>query len=89
MTALGGLLVVVGFQHIRPQQVVLVWQTGLVARAAMILTLQAKGGQLILAGISSSLREQLDRTGTTALIGEDNLFMFQEQVGAPMNEALW
>jgi SulP family sulfate permease len=203
MTALGGLLVVVGFQNIRPQQIALVWQTGLVARAAMVLTLlatltmplqfailvgvaiaillhvfqssnrievvqfvpvergfpveqpapadlpsrevtllytygslffaaastfekklpsvdeahqavvililrgqpevgstfngvlrryatalQANGGKLMLTGVSPSLRHQLDRTGTTALIGEENLFMVQDQLGAAMNDAL-
>jgi SulP family sulfate permease len=203
MTALGGLLVVVGFQNIQSKQIALVWQTGLVARTAMVLTLlatltmplqfailvgvaiaillhvfqssnqievvqfvpveagfpleqpapaelpsreltllytygslffaaattfekklpsadgarqavvipilrgqpevgstfngvlrryaavlQANGGKLMLTGVSPSLRDQPDRTGTTALIGEENLFMVQDQFGAAMNEAL-
>ena len=41
MTALGGLLVVVGFQNIQPEEIVTVWQTNLVARTAMVLTLLA------------------------------------------------
>lgn len=203
MTALAGLLVVVGFQNIQPKQVALVWQTSLVARTAMVLTLlatialplqfailvgvatsvmlyvfqssnqlevvefvlaedgfpdeqpapaelpshqitllftygslffasastfeqslpvageaqqavvvlilrgqpevgstfigvlrrytgtlQANGGKLILAGVSTRLRDQLDKTGTTELMGEENLFSEQEKLGAAMNEAL-
>jgi SulP family sulfate permease len=203
MTALGGLLVVVGIQNIRPEQVTTVWQTGLVPRTAMVITfvatvamplqiaillgvvisillhvfqssnrveiveivpaeagfpieqpppdnlpdnqvtilfvygslffaaastfeerlpeadeargavvilivrgrvevgstfigvllryneaLRANGGKLMLAGVSSTLKEQLDRTGSTAIIGEENLFMVQPQLGAPANEAL-
>lgn len=203
MTALAGLLVVVGFQNIQPKQVAIVWQTGLVARTAMVLTfiatlamplqfailvgvaisvmlyvfqssnqvevvefvlvedgfpdeqpapaelpshqitvlytygslffasapileqklpepenaeqavvililrgqqevgstfigvlhryaeaLQVNGSKLILVGVSPALREQFDRTGTTDVIGEDNLFREQAKLGAAMNEAL-
>jgi len=203
MTALGGLLVVVGFQNIQPKQIEIVWNTGLVARTAMILTLlatltmplqfailvgvaisillyvfqssnqvevvqfvpveggfpdeqpapaelpshevtllytygslffasastfeqklpvadqaqqavavlilrgqpevgstfigvlrrysqvlQANGCKLMLAGVSPRLRDQLDRTGTIALIGEENLFLEQTKLGAAMNEAV-
>ncbi len=38
MSALAGLLVVVGFQNLQPKQISLVWQTGIVARTAMVLT---------------------------------------------------
>ena len=51
-------------------------------------TLQANGGKLILAGVSTRLRDQLDKTGTTELMGEENLFSEQEKLGAAMNEAL-
>ncbi len=203
MTALAGLLVVVGFQNIQPKKVALVWKTGLVARTAMVLTLlatialplqfailvgmaisvilhvfqssnqvkivefvltedgfpieqpapaelpdrhitllypygslffasasnfeqrlpaadtaqqavvilllrgqpevgstfvgvlhryaaklQANGGKLMLVGGSPGLRDQLDRTGVTELIGEENLFREQVRLGAAMNEAL-
>ena len=50
--------------------------------------LQANGGMLMLAGVSPSLLDQLDRTGTTTIINEENLFMEQAQLGVPMNEAL-
>ena len=203
MTALGGLLVVVGFQNIRPRQIELVWSTGWVARTAMLLTLmstlimplqyaisvgvaisivlhvvhssnrveivqivpieggfpdeqpapaelssgevtllhtygslffasastfeqqlpmaddaqravvilllrgqpevgstfigvlrryaealQANGGKLMLAGVGSRLHGQLDRTGTTALLGDENLFPEQTKPGAAMNKAV-
>ncbi len=41
MSALAGLLIVVGFQNLQPQQILMVWQTGRVAQTAMILTLAA------------------------------------------------
>lgn len=203
MTALGGLLIVVGFQNLQPRQIAIVWQTNMVARTAMVLTfaatialplqfaiivgvaisvmlhvfqssnqvkvvefvpieggfpeerpvpaeltsgqiallytygslffasadnferhlpvadkaqqavvililrgrpevgstfigvlrrytriLQANGGKLMLSGVSPNLHSQLDRTGTTALIGEENLFPEKSQLGAAMNEAL-
>jgi SulP family sulfate permease len=203
MTALGGLLIVVGFQNIQPEEIATVWQTNLVARTAMVLTLlatlalplqfailvgvaisillhvfqssnqievvqfvpveggfplerpapeilpsrevtllfaygslffaaattfenklpsadearqavvillvrgrsevgstfigvlrryvdalQANGGKLMLAGVSPSLHDQLARTGAIDIIGEENLFEVQAQLGAAMNEAL-
>jgi len=51
-------------------------------------TLQANGGKLMLSGVSPNLHNQLDRTGTTALIGKENLFPEKSQLGAAMNEAL-
>ena len=51
-------------------------------------TIQANGGRLMLAGINPRLRYQLDRTGTLALIGEENVFVEQAQLGMAMNEAL-
>jgi SulP family sulfate permease len=51
-------------------------------------TLQENGGKLMLAGVCPALRDQLSRIGTIALIGEENLFMEQAQLGAAMNEAL-
>ena len=41
MTALAGLMVIVGFQNIKPEQIATVWPTNLVARTAMVLTLVA------------------------------------------------
>jgi SulP family sulfate permease len=38
MSALAGLLIVVGFQSFKPQDVLTVWQTGPTSRSAMILT---------------------------------------------------
>lgn len=38
MRALAGLLIVVGFQSFKPQDVLTVWQTGPAPRSAMVLT---------------------------------------------------
>ena len=51
-------------------------------------TLQANGGRLMLTGVNPRLRYQLERTGTLAFIGEENVFMEQAQMGVAMNEAL-
>jgi SulP family sulfate permease len=51
-------------------------------------TLQKNGGKLMLAGVGPELRDQLARTGTMTLIGEENLFMEEAQLGAAMNNAL-
>jgi len=203
MSALAGLLVVVGFQNLQPKQIAMVWQTGLVTRTAMVLTLlatlalplqyaivigvaisimlhvfrssnqvrvvefvpvesgfpieqpapiklsdrevtliyaygslffaaaatfeqnlpsaedarqavvililrgqpdvgstfigvlrryattiQANGGRLMLTGVNPRLRYQLEKTGTLAFIGEENVFMEQAQLGLALNEAL-
>jgi SulP family sulfate permease len=50
--------------------------------------LQANSGKLILAGISPSLRDQLQRTGTLELIGEENIFLATETIGEAGNAAL-
>ena len=50
-------------------------------------TLQASGGKLMLAGVSPSLRDQLRRTGAMDLIGEENVFMVEDQLGASMSAA--
>jgi hypothetical protein len=41
----------------------------------------------MLAGVSSSLRDQLRRTGAMDFIGEENVFMVRDQLGASMSEA--
>jgi SulP family sulfate permease len=51
-------------------------------------SLQENGGKLILAGVSRSLRRQLDRTGMLALIGEENIFLATETIGEAGNAAL-
>ncbi len=51
-------------------------------------TLQANGGRLMLTGVNPNLRYQLEKTGTLAFIGEENVFMEQPQLGVAMNEAL-
>ncbi len=51
-------------------------------------TLQANGGRLMLTGVGPRLRDQLQKTGTLALIGEENVFVEQAQLGMAMNEAL-
>ncbi len=49
--------------------------------------LQANGGKLMLAGVSPSLLDQLRRTGAMDFIGEENVFMVQDQLGASMSVA--
>ncbi|MFO7679583.1 MAG: sodium-independent anion transporter, partial [Chloroflexota bacterium] len=51
-------------------------------------TLQANGGRLMLTGVSPRLWYQLEKTETLALIGPENVFMEQAQLGMAMNEAL-
>lgn len=41
----------------------------------------------MLAGVSPSLRDQLRRTGAMDFIGEENVFMVRDQLGASMSEA--
>jgi SulP family sulfate permease len=50
--------------------------------------LRSRGGQLMLAGVSPELYDQLARTGMVGILGEENLFRGQPQLGAAMNEAL-
>ncbi|NJN55300.1 MAG: sodium-independent anion transporter [Anaerolineae bacterium] len=51
-------------------------------------TIQANNGRFMLTGVSPRLLYQLERTGTLALLGEENVFVEQAQVGVAMNEAL-
>lgn len=51
-------------------------------------TVQANGGRLMLTGVGQRVRYQLEKTGTLDLIGAENLFMEQAQLGTAMNEAL-
>jgi len=50
--------------------------------------LQENGSKLILAGVSRTLRYQLERTGLLALIGEENIFLATETIGESGNAAL-
>jgi SulP family sulfate permease len=50
--------------------------------------LQANGGKLILAGISSATRDQLERTAMLSLIGRENIFLATETIGEAGNKAL-
>ncbi len=49
--------------------------------------LQARGGRLMLVGIDPAARDQLARTGTLQIIGEENVFLATEQLGASVNQA--
>ena len=49
--------------------------------------LQERGGRLMLVGIDPAAREQLARTGTLQIIGEENVFLATEQLGASVNQA--
>ncbi len=59
MTALAGLLVVIGAQTLRPRRIATVWRTNLVARTAMVLTFVATLAMplqfAILVGVSISI----------------------------------
>jgi SulP family sulfate permease len=50
-------------------------------------SLQAKGGVLMLAGLDPAARAQLERTGALKVIGEENVFLATEQLGASVNRA--
>lgn len=50
--------------------------------------LHANGGKLILAGISSAMRDQLERTDMLRLIGAENIFLATETIGEAGNTAL-
>ncbi len=50
--------------------------------------LHARDGRLILAGVSTEVREQLERTGTIALLGEGNVFPASDVVFNASESAL-
>jgi SulP family sulfate permease len=50
-------------------------------------SLKARNGRLMLVGVDPTLRDQLAKTGLLAVIGPENIFMAQAQIGAAMNEA--
>jgi SulP family sulfate permease len=52
------------------------------------LSLQDNHGKLILAGVSSALRNQLKRTGMVDLIGKENIFPATKTIGEAGNAAL-
>ena len=43
--------------------------------------LQANGNRLLLVGVGKEIAGQLDKTGTTALIGQDSIFLADERLG--------
>ncbi len=49
--------------------------------------LKARNGRLMLVGVEPAVRDQLVRTGLLAVIGPENVFMAQPQIGAAVNEA--
>ncbi len=51
-------------------------------------SLQANRGKLILAGVSPTLRGQLQRTGMLKMIGEDNIFLVTANIGEAGNIGL-
>jgi sulfate permease, SulP family len=50
--------------------------------------LQAREGKLMLVGVDPLLRDQLAKTGVLKLIGEDNVFVAESQLGAALNQAV-
>ncbi len=51
-------------------------------------SLGAKGGRLMLAGVSPALKLQLQRTGMVDLLAEENIFLASETIGESGNTAL-
>jgi SulP family sulfate permease len=49
--------------------------------------LRARDSRLMLVGVDAAVYEQLARTGTLALIGEENVFLATPQMGASVNRA--
>jgi SulP family sulfate permease len=74
MSALAGLLIVVGFQNLQPQQILMVWQTGRVAQTAMILTLMATLAlplqYAILVGVATSIMMHVFRSSNQVRVVE-------------------
>jgi sulfate permease, SulP family len=50
-------------------------------------SLKAHGGRLMLVGVDPALRDQLVKTGTLGIIGEENVFLATPQVGEAANNA--
>jgi SulP family sulfate permease len=50
--------------------------------------LHGRGGKLMLVGIDPAARDQLARTGALQIIGEENVFLATEQLGASVNQAV-
>ncbi|HYN59469.1 MAG TPA: SulP family inorganic anion transporter [Rubrivivax sp.] len=50
--------------------------------------LQARQGKLMLVGVDPLLRDQLAKTGVLRLIGEENVFVAEPQLGAALNAAV-
>jgi SulP family sulfate permease len=59
---------------------------GVVQRYAQ--TLAQNGGRLMLAGVGQRVWDQLSRTGTLDLLGVDNVFREEPQLGLALNRAL-
>jgi SulP family sulfate permease len=50
-------------------------------------SLKTRNGRLMLVGVDAAVRDQLAKTGLLAVIGAENIFMAQPQIGAAVNEA--
>ena len=50
-------------------------------------SLKARSGRLMLVGVEPEMRDQIARTGLLGVIGPENIFMAQKQIGAAVNEA--
>ncbi len=50
-------------------------------------SLNAGNGRLMLVGVDPAVRDQLAKTGLLSVIGAENIFMAQPQIGAAVNEA--
>jgi SulP family sulfate permease len=51
-------------------------------------TLNTSGGALFLAGVNPHVQQQLKRTGLASQIGENRIFLEQDQLGKSMNTAI-
>jgi SulP family sulfate permease len=62
--------------------------SGIVMLERYARKLQARGNKLMLVGVEPPLQHELDRTGLTSLLGEENIFPSTSSIGGPMSEAL-
>jgi hypothetical protein len=88
MPALAGLLIVIGFQTIKPTDILTVWQTGAIPREDMLITFVSMLVMpLQFAVVSEGVLTQLERTGLLELIGKESIFIATEEFGMAANQA--
>ena len=51
-------------------------------------SLQAQHSKLMLTGISPTVRDQIDRTGTVKVIGRENIYMATDEIGRALLDTM-